>query len=171
MSNRKWRIEAPTPLTRPAWMAMRGALWPEMTEAENLRETGKLDAGKLGTGKLESKAFVRIALNVEGETGERETGEGKPVGFVEATLRTDYVNGCETSPVAFLEGIYVEPEARRQGVAKELVAEVERWALGLGCREFASDALLENEASHRMHRGLGFTETERVVYFRKDLMP
>jgi aminoglycoside 6'-N-acetyltransferase I len=151
MMSGKWRIEVPAPLTRPAWMAMRSALWPEMTEADNLRETGKLEA----------KAFVRIALNTE----------GRPVGFAEATLRTDYVNGCETSPVEFLEGIYVEPRARRQGVAKELVAEVEGWALGHGCREFASDAFLDNEASHRMHRGLGFMETERVVYFRKDLMP
>lgn len=130
---------------------MRSALWPEMTEEDNLRETAKLGE--------DAKAFVRMALNTE----------GKPAGFAEATLRTDYVNGCETSPVAFLEGIYVEPWARRQGVAKELVAEVERWALGLGCHEFASDALLENEASHRMHRGLGFVETERVVYFRKGL--
>jgi len=128
---------------------MRSALWPEMTEEDNLRETAKLG----------DEAFVRMALNTE----------GNPAGFAEATLRTDYVNGCETSPVAFLEGIYVEPWARGQGVAKELVAEVERWALARGCQEFASDALLENEASHRMHRGLGFVETERVVYFRKDL--
>jgi aminoglycoside 6'-N-acetyltransferase I len=139
-------------------MAMRSALWPEMTEEDNLRETAKLETGKL---EAEAKAFVRIALNAE----------EKPAGFAEATLRTDYVNGCETSPVAFLEGIYVEPWARRQGVAKALVAEVERWALGLGCREFASDALLENAESHSMHRGLGFMETERVVYFRKDLTP
>ncbi len=151
MSSGTWRIEAPTPLTRPAWMAMRSSLWPEMTEEDNLRETAKLEA----------KAFVRLALNTE----------GKPAGFVEATLRTDYVNGCETSPVAFLEGIYIDPWVRRQGAAKELVAEVERWALAQGCREFASDALLDNEASHRMHRGLGFMETERVVYFRKVLTP
>ena len=29
----------------------------------------------------------------------------EPVGFAEASLRHDYVNGCETSRVAFLEGI------------------------------------------------------------------
>jgi aminoglycoside 6'-N-acetyltransferase I len=79
------------------------------------------------------------------------------------------VNGCETSPVAFLEGIYVEPWARRQGVAKELVAEVERWAFARGCQEFASDALLDDTDSHGMHVALGFEETERVVYFRKGL--
>jgi aminoglycoside 6'-N-acetyltransferase I len=151
MTSGKWQIEAPTLRTRPAWQAMRSALWPEMVEEDNLRETAMLSE--------KEKAWVRIALSAEGQ----------PAGFAEATLRTDYVNGCETSPVAFLEGIYVEPWARRQGVAKLLVAEVERWALASGCREFASDALLENGDSHSMHRALGFEETERVVYFRKDL--
>ena len=91
------------------------------------------------------------------------------MGFAEATLRMDNVNGCATSPVAFLEGIYVERWARRQGVARALVGVVEQWGREMGCREFASDALLENVGSHSMHRGLGFQETERVVYFRKDL--
>jgi aminoglycoside 6'-N-acetyltransferase I len=36
-------------------------------------------------------------------------------------------------------------------------------------RELASDALLDNNGSHAMHEALGFTETERVVYFRKAL--
>ena len=151
MSVGAWRIEGPTVATVPAWRAMRRALWPEMTEEENVSETGAMLA--------DSRAFVRIAWNAKGQ----------PVGFSEAALRRDYVNGCATSPVAFLEGIYVEPWARRQGVAKVLVADVERWAIALGCREFASDALLENEVSHRMHQGVGFKETERVVYFRKDL--
>ncbi len=33
----------------------------------------------------------------------------------------------------------------------------------------ASDALLENEASHALHLALGFQETERVIFFRKSL--
>jgi aminoglycoside 6'-N-acetyltransferase I len=43
------------------------------------------------------------------------------------------------------------------------------WARARGCRELASDALLDNEASQRAHRALGFEETERVVYFSKKL--
>ena len=35
--------------------------------------------------------------------------------------------------------------------------------------ELASDAGIDNTVSHGMHTGLGFEETERVVYFRKDL--
>ena len=82
-------------------------------------------------------------------------------------MRSDYVNGCETSPVAFLEGIFVEPSQRRNGMARALCIAVEQWARDRGCREFASDADLSNLVSHRMHDALGFIETERVVYFRK----
>jgi aminoglycoside 6'-N-acetyltransferase I len=152
MTGSGWRIEAPAASTLPAWREMRQALWPEMTGEENARET---EAMMMAT----SRFFVRVALNQEDEAA----------GFVEATLRTDYVNGCSTSPVVFLEGIYVQPRARRQGVARLLVDTVESWGREGGCREFASDALLENTESHAMHRELGFEETERVVYFRRDL--
>jgi aminoglycoside 6'-N-acetyltransferase I len=91
------------------------------------------------------------------------------VGFIEAAIRRDCVNGCETSPVAFVEGLYVLPQWRHGGVARALVAAVESWARDRGLSELASDALLENEPSHAMHRALGFSETERVVYFRKQL--
>lgn len=95
------------------------------------------------------------------------SGEREPLGFIEVALRSDYVNGTESSPVAFLEGIYVVPHARRSGIARQLVTAAERWALDRGCREFASDAQIDNTGSHAMHARLGFAETERVVYFRK----
>ena len=79
------------------------------------------------------------------------------------------MNGTDSSPVAFLEGIYVAPFARNLGVAKALVQAAEFWARERGCVEFASDAAIENESSHAMHRALGFAETERVVFFRKVL--
>lgn len=94
---------------------------------------------------------------------------GRTAGFVEASLRTDYVNGTDSSPVAFLEGIYVAPQYRRQGVGRQLVAAVVSWARERGCSELASDAPLDNVVSHAMHAALGFEETERVVYFRKRL--
>jgi aminoglycoside 6'-N-acetyltransferase I len=84
-------------------------------------------------------------------------------------LRFDYVNGCSTSPVGFLEGLYVREAARRRGVARGLVAAVELWASERGCTELASDALLVNAQSQKAHRAIGFAETERVVFFRKPL--
>ena len=95
---------------------------------------------------------------------------GKAVGLAEAAVRTDYVNGTETSPVAFLEGLYVVPDARGKGIGRSLVEAVARWGKERGCTELASDAALENAASHAMHRALGFEETERVVFFRRRLI-
>jgi len=91
------------------------------------------------------------------------------LGLAEAAIRTDYVNGAQSSPVGFLEGLYVVPHARRKGVARALVAEVSQWARASGCSELASDAALANAASQAVHRALGFEETERVVFFRKQL--
>lgn len=133
-----------------AWLKLRIALWPD--EAANL-------ANELPAMLQDPVLLNLIAL----------TEAGEAIGFAEAALRRDYVNGCETSPVVFLEGIYVAPTHRRKGIARSLTDEVAMWARALGCREFASDALLENGDSHRMHKALGFDETERVVYFRKTL--
>lgn len=132
------------------WLAMRIALWPEGSNAEHL--LGMADA-------LARRHFVRLARDASGAA----------VGFVEASKRVDYVNGTGTSPVIFLEGIYVAPESRRQGVARALVEAVVDWGREQGCRELASDSLLENADAHTAHRALGFEETERVVYFRMTL--
>ena len=94
---------------------------------------------------------------------------GKAVAFVEGAIRNDYVNGTKTSPVAFLEGIYVSPSFRLNGIAKSLINEIAKWALENNIRELASDALLNNINSHEMHKALGFKETERVVFFKKVL--
>ena len=89
---------------------------------------------------------------------------------MEASRRVDYVNGTRSSPVAFLEGLYVAPGSRGQGVARALVESVSLWAEREGCRELASDCLLDNSSAHAVHRALGFEETERVVYFRRTLL-
>jgi aminoglycoside 6'-N-acetyltransferase I len=90
-------------------------------------------------------------------------------GFAEVLLRSDPVNGCETSPVAFLEGLWVGLPYRRRGIARQLIGAAEDWARSLGCREFASDALVGNIPSHGVHIATGFAQTERVVCFRKRL--
>ena len=144
------RIAPAAAADKDAWLALRLALWPDHT-ADDLR--APQDAMLADTNQV-----VLIARDSD-----------QLVGFAEAALRRDYVNGCETSPVTFLEGIYVAPTHRRRGVARALVDAVAAWGRAKGCTEFASDALLSNTDSHAMHRALGFAETERVVYFRKRL--
>lgn len=82
-------------------------------------------------------------------------------------MRHDHVNGCETSPVAFVEGLYVRPEFRNAQVARALCEAVADWGRRRGCSELASDALADNQESHAFHQAIGFEETERVIYFRK----
>ena len=134
------------------WLKMRGALWPHLDPSQHQAELGSFVA--------DLSRFVAFLAMSPDDGG---------IGFAEVSLRSDYVNGCETSPVTFLEGIYVRPEFRRQGVAGQLSEAAERWALLKGCTELASDALIDNTVSHQMHRNLGFEETERVVFFKKNL--
>nr|WP_241200883.1 aminoglycoside 6'-N-acetyltransferase [Lysobacter enzymogenes] len=129
---------------------MRAQLWPQ----QRLQELAEELDDWFGDARL--AAFV-----VEDADG--------LCGFAEASVRSDYVNGTETSPVAFLEGWYVAPQRRGQGVGRALIAAVERWGRERGCRELASDALLEHLDSQRAHEACGFEETERVVYFRRRL--
>jgi aminoglycoside 6'-N-acetyltransferase I len=134
----------------PQWVALRIALWPD----EDAKAMTQEASGML------TQPDLLVLVAREGEI---------VIGFAEAAIRRDYVNGCETSPVAFVEGIYVSPQRRRRGVARAMIAAVEDWARQQELSELASDALLDNAQSHAMHNALGFGETERVVYFRKSL--
>jgi aminoglycoside 6'-N-acetyltransferase I len=72
--------------------------------------------------------------------------------------------------VPFLEGIFVRPQFRRRGIGARLIAHMEAFLVARGFDEIGSDALIDNHESHAAHCGWGFSETERVVYFRKALM-
>ena len=135
-----------------AWASLRHQLWPHLSLEGHRAEI--VDA-LAQPEKL--VAFLCVIAN------------GNAIGLAEASVRSDYVNGTETSPVAFLEGIVVDPSFRRQGVAARLVAAATDWARDQGLSELASDAELHNTVSHAMHAALGFEETQRVVYFRKPI--
>ena len=95
--------------------------------------------------------------------------EEKPVGFAQCQLRHDYVEGTETSPVGYLEGIYVKQEAREHGFASQLMKACEDWARAERCMEFASDCEIDNEESLAFHLKLGFKEANRIICFTKQL--
>lgn len=95
--------------------------------------------------------------------------DGAYVGWIDLSLRHDYVEGSHTTPVAYIEGIYVEDNYRRHGVASKLVGCAERWGRQHGCREIASDCELDNNLSVDFHAGYGFEEANRLVCFIKSL--
>lgn len=96
-------------------------------------------------------------------------GEDIAIGFAQCQLRHDYVEGTESSPVGYLEGIYVSECHRKQGIAKALLAACENWAKAKGCTEFASDCELDNTQSLRFHLNAGFAEANRVICFTKKI--
>jgi aminoglycoside 6'-N-acetyltransferase I len=145
-------IERCLTVEHDGWLSLRMELWPRCTPERHASEMSTFCANPDRFAQFVAFDSTRNA-----------------VGLVEVALRNDYVNGTTTSPVAFLEGIYVVPHARLKGIARALVARAEHWAVSVGCTEFASDARLENVASYAMHRCLGFSETDRVVYFHKGL--
>ena len=97
------------------------------------------------------------------------TDDNKAVGFAQCGLRHDYVEGTQSSPVGYLEGIFVEEPYRKQGLAKQLLARCEEWARGKDCSEFGSDCEINNEISRQFHLGAGFREANRIICFTKNL--
>ena len=136
------------------WLALRRALWDDSDDDEHRREIAEQSADP-----ARYAAFLAV------------DGDGGALGLAEAALRHDYVNGTDSSPVLFLEGLFVQPAARRQGLARALVDAVADWGRTRGCREMASDAPLDNTDSQAMHARLGFVEAERVVCFVRPLDP
>lgn len=91
------------------------------------------------------------------------------LGFIQLTLRRDYVEGSHTSPVGYIEGIYVKEGYRRNSIALALLTQGEQWAESLGCSELGSDCVIENTLSIDFHQAMGFTEAERIVCFIKEI--
>jgi aminoglycoside 6'-N-acetyltransferase I len=138
----------------PDWLRLRGEFIPELDprqQSEFLQAFAR-----------SSPAFSAFIASDQ---------KGSATGFAEVSVRSDYVNGCHHRPALYLEGIFVRPECRGQGIARELCAAAEQWGRERGCREFASDVYIDDVNSLAAHAGLGFEETERVVFFRKSLVP
>lgn len=146
-------VRAVTPADAAAWLSLRHALWPDSSAGEHWDEIEKFLAGQ-----SREPLAVLLAFD-EG---------GRAIGLAELSIRS-YAEGCTTDRVAYLEGWYVEPHARGQGVGGTLIQAAEQWARGEGCTEFASDSSVDNDIGAAAHRALGFTEVEVIRCFRKDL--
>lgn len=134
----------------PVLADMARRLWPDHTVAEMAEELAEM---------LE-QADAAFFLAFQDETA---------AGFAQCQLRYDYVEGTESSPVGYLEGVYVMEPFRKQGVARALLKACEAWAMHQGCREFASDCELDNRESMEFHRKAGFAEANRIICFTKKL--
>ncbi|MFR8008566.1 MAG: aminoglycoside 6'-N-acetyltransferase [Gordonibacter urolithinfaciens] len=147
------REAQPSDLAAAARLASR--LWPEHAPADLEPEFSEL---------IESDETA-VFLLFDDEC----RNEGDACGFAQCQLRRDYVEGTSSSPVGYLEGIYVDEARRRRGHARELLRACEAWAKERGCTEFASDCELDNAASLAFHLHAGFEEANRLICFAKRL--
>jgi len=141
-------IRRALPSDRDEWLRMRSALWPDCPTDKHVEEMAEYFAV--------AKVAAFVAVRPEGGLG----------GFLEAGLRP-YADGCDTKPVGYIEGWYVDADLRLHGIGAQLVRAAEDWAREQGCREMASDCDLGNEVSLRAHLALGYTEVGRVIQFKK----
>jgi aminoglycoside 6'-N-acetyltransferase I len=131
------------------WFRMRKGIWPEAPD-----EYLDFDMDEILKSAEDAVFFALV--------------KDKPVGMIEVRIR-EYGEGCETSPVGYIEGWFVNDDLRGQGIAGVLTNAAENWAREKNCTEIASDTWLDNEASIRAHAKLGYYEVERLVHFVKQL--
>ena len=112
---------------------------------------------------------MKVVIRDENSTVFLAYEKDQAIGFAQCQLRHDYVEGTDSSPVGYLEGLYVVDQYREKGIAKSLVQACEIWAKEKGCTEFASDCELTNVQSLEVHLKLGFTEANRIICFTKKL--
>jgi aminoglycoside 6'-N-acetyltransferase I len=95
--------------------------------------------------------------------------DDQPVGFIHVSLRRDYVEGSNSSPVGYIEGIYVKQSYRGRKIAKELLRSGEQWAKTKGCTQMGSDIEQDNDVSYEFHKKVGFQEANRLICFIKEI--
>ena len=157
-------------------------------EKQNIKSDGEENDMIKSAGKSETRTLAELAIqlwdshtvpDLEKEFEELTQSDkavcfikyvdNTAVGFAQCQIRTDYVEGTETSPVGYLEGIFIVEPYRHNGYAKELLKECEKWAKDKKCSEFASDCELDNIDSLRFHVAMGFEEANRIICFKKNI--
>ncbi|MBD3318657.1 GNAT family N-acetyltransferase [Candidatus Woesearchaeota archaeon] len=133
------------------WLEMGLMLWPKHSKAELKKE------------------FEEILKSKKEETFLCKDEDGSYIGFINVSLRFEYIPGATSSPVGYVEGIFIKEQYRKKGIAKKLIDAGEEWVKSKGCKEMGSDTELHNKTSQAFHKKLGFKEDDILVHFIKKI--
>lgn len=139
-----YKIRRLEPQDRAAWLRLRQALWPESKV-----DTLESEMNDILEDHANQPVFVAAGL------------DGDAVGFIEVSIHP-HALGCETRPVGYVEGWYVDPHLRVLGVGRRLMEAAENWMRERGCTEAASDAHGYNHVSRDAHEAMGYTHP--IIY-------
>ena len=112
--------------------------------------------------------LVRMAQNPKYKTFLAKSGN-RTIGFITVSVRTDYVEGSNSSPTGYVEAIFVDSDYRKEGAAKLLFEKGEHWTKLQGCSEIGSDTWDWNLAAQEFHLKLGFRKEDVLVHFIKKI--
>jgi len=138
-----------TQADKAEWLQMRKGIWPEAPDDYLGSDMEKI---------LGNENYL-VLFACDGD---------QPIGLTEAQIR-DFGEGCDTSPVGYIEGWFVRGDYRGRGIVGIMTHAAENWAREKGCREMASDTWLDNDPSIRAHWKLGYYEVDRLIHFVKRL--
>lgn len=92
-----------------------------------------------------------------------------PVGYIELNILASYEEKYSQFPIMNICGLYVSPNARKQGVASELIKVSEIYAKEKYCTRLSSDYFDYNTASANLHQKMGFHITSRRINVIKEI--
>jgi aminoglycoside 6'-N-acetyltransferase I len=104
------------------WLRLRTLLWPDGAD-DHAREIEAFFAGK-----LDEPAAVLLAQN----------STGRAVALLELAIRSELLE-MKNERIGYVEGLFVEPEARGSSIARKLLEFSRGWAREQRCTVFASD--------------------------------
>lgn len=113
-------------------------LWPEGNAILSLQQ-------EISQLLVDDKAVIFLAKN-----------NNVDIGFAHCLIRFDNVEGTVTTPVGFLEGIFVKEELRSLGIGTKLIRACEDWLRDKNITDIASDTEILNSASIQFHLNQGF---------------
>lgn len=132
------------------WLKLGLKLWPE----ERKNELKKIFLDILSS----EKEIAFICKNAN-----------EYIGFINVSIRSDYVEGSNSTPVGYIEGVYVEQNHRKKGIANQLIEAGEKWVKEKGCKQMGSDIEYDNTVSYHFHKSIGFKEAGRIFCFIKNI--
>jgi len=117
---------------------------PELLDEERMR-TSKIEEYYQKCFDEPDKCFVYVAKS-----------EGKFAGFVRADIQ-EIASFFRYPTILYLDDVYVPPEFRRKGVARQLIQKVEDLAREKGIKRLQGRVYAFNNATQKLMESMGYT--------------